>query len=503
MLNIKIESGGKKIIYKPFSVAVKYLVDSKKLKNDFLNLERVFNMKFSELQKKNILSDKITKVHSINPSGKPDELIVFKVKIDENFNADYFRNQLAEFIAGIENQEVKALHIFIPDYEIFKGKFDSVEYYYQTFVEGIYYGSYSFNTYKKDPGKRRDLKVVLYSGNAKKLNSAIITGGILMDAVFFARDLQNEPSNNLTPRLFSNRLKEKLSSTGITINVLREKELLKLKMQGILSVGKGSTNPPELVKINYRPRAVKKQKSVSVVLVGKGIMFDSGGISIKPSQHMWEMKADMSGAAVAAAVIHAASRAKLKTNITCILPTAENMPSGSSYKPGDIITASSGKTIEVDDTDAEGRIILADALHYASKMKPDMIIDLATLTGACVVALGEFVAGLFTKDDKLSEQLIDSSAVTEEKLWRMPMWDAYHRLNKSELADVKNYGGKWGGAVSAAKFLENFVDKKIPWAHLDIAGPAMPNDSTEYTKKYMTGFGVRLLFDFLSRLEKK
>ena len=503
MLNIKIESGGKKILYKPFSIALKYLVDSKKIKGDFLNLETVFNMKFSELQKKNILSDKITRVQTVNPSGKPDELVVFKVKIDENFTTDYFRNQLAEFIAGIDDQEVKSLHLFIPDYEIFKDKFDSIEYYYQTFIEGLYYGSYSFNSYKKDPGATRVLKVYLYSGNGKKLNSAITTGSILMDAVFFARDLQNEPSNNLTPRLFSNRLKEKLSSGSVTVNVLREKELRKLKMQGILSVGQGSSNPPELVKINYRPRFGKRQKPVSVVLVGKGIMFDSGGISIKPSEHMWEMKADMSGAAVAAAVIHAASRAKLKINITCILPTAENMPSGTSYKPGDIIIAASGKSIEVDDTDAEGRIILADALDYASKMKPDMIIDLATLTGACVVALGDFVAGLFTKDDKLSELLTNSSRVTEEKLWRLPMWDSYHRLNKSELADVKNYGGKWGGAISAAKFLENFVDKKIPWAHLDIAGPATPNDSTEYTKKYMTGFGVRLLFDFLSRMDNK
>jgi leucyl aminopeptidase len=168
-------------------------------------------------------------------------------------------------------------------------------------------------------------------------------------------------------------------------------------------------------------------------------------------------------------------------------------------KPGDIVTTSSGKTIEVDDTDAEGRMILADALDYASKQKPDLIIDLATLTGACVVALGEFVAGIFTKDDKLGEEIYKTGLKTYDRVWRLPMWDDFHTLNKSDVADVKNVGGKWGGAITAAKFLENFVDAKIPWLHIDIAGPAMPNKINNYSKKYMTGFGVRLLSDFISR----
>jgi len=211
----------------------------------------------------------------------------------------------------------------------------------------------------------------------------------------------------------------------------------------------------------------------------------------------------MSGAAVVAGTILAVAKAKLPVNILGVIPTAENMLSGKAMRPGDIVKTSSGKTIEVDNTDAEGRMILADALHYVSQQKPDVIVDLATLTGACVVALGEFVAGLFTKDTKLSDTLYDLGLKTYDRVWSLPMWDDYHELNKSDIADVKNVGGRWGGAITAAKFLENFVDEKIPWAHLDIAGPSMLNESNNYSKKFMTGFGVRLLFEFVQNSNKK
>jgi leucyl aminopeptidase len=213
---------------------------------------------------------------------------------------------------------------------------------------------------------------------------------------------------------------------------------------------------------------------------------------------MDEMKADMSGAAVVAGVILAAAKTKLPVNILGVIPAVENMPSAKSFKPGDIVLTSSGKSIEIEDTDAEGRVILSDALEFASKAKPDVIIDLATLTGACVVALGEFVAGLFTKNDKLADELYKTGLKTYDRLWRLPLWDDYNYLIKSNIADVKNLGIRWGSAITAAKFLEKFVDKNIAWAHLDIAGPAMANDFNNYTKKYMTGFGVRLLFEYLS-----
>jgi leucyl aminopeptidase len=257
----------------------------------------------------------------------------------------------------------------------------------------------------------------------------------------------------------------------------------------------GSDNPPRFIVIEYS--GAPKNKKKKIALVGKGITFDSGGISLKPALDMGEMKADMSGAAVVAGTIMAAAEEKIPINIIGIIPAAENMPSGKSLRPGDIIKTASGKTIEVDNTDAEGRIILADALHFASNEKPDLIIDLATLTGACVVALGEFAAGLFTKSESLNGSLYSAGLKTNERVWGMPMWDDYADLIKSDVADIKNIGGRWGGAISAAKFLENFVDKQIPWAHIDIAGPATPNNFTNYNKKFMTGFGVRLLFEFL------
>jgi leucyl aminopeptidase len=501
-LKINLDSGGKKIIYKPLSVAVKYLVENKKLEEGLNNLETVFNLKFSELQKKNFLSEDVLQIRSVTPDGKPDELVICKVKLNESFNSDYFRNHLSALVQSFKNEEVKYLHIFIPEYDVFKDYFPTPEYYYQTFVEGITYSSYEFNFYKSEKKKVKELNVFLYSPNEKKLSYAVDTGKKIMEGVFFTRNLQNEPSNYLTPAVFAGEVRKKLQSENVTVTILNEKEISKREMGGLLSVGQGSVNPPRFIIARYSPAAEKKNKLNTVALVGKGIMFDSGGISIKPAQSMWEMKADMSGAAVVAGVIYAAASAGLMVNIIGVIPAAENMPSGSSFKPGDIITTASGKTVEIDNTDAEGRLILADALDFASKEKPDFIIDLATLTGACVVALGDFVAGLFTKFDGLSDKLIASSGKTNEKIWRMPFWDEYHRYNKSELADVKNLGGKWGGAISAAKFLENFVDKKIPWAHLDIAGPAMPNDSSNYSKKYMTGFGVRLLFDFLSRMSK-
>jgi leucyl aminopeptidase len=270
-------------------------------------------------------------------------------------------------------------------------------------------------------------------------------------------------------------------------------------MGGLLAVGMGSTNPPRLIKLEYDGSGKSKEsRTKTISLVGKGVTFDSGGISIKPAKDMGEMKADMSGAAVVAGTILAAAKAKLPVKIIGVIPAAENMPSGSSMRPGDIVVTSSGKSIEVDDTDAEGRMILSDALYYASGLKPDIIIDLATLTGACVVALGEFVAGLFSKDENLAAVLYRKGLKTYDRLWRLPMWDDFNELIKSDVADVKNVGGRWGGAITAAKFLEKFVDKNISWAHLDIAGPAMANNFNNYSKKYMTGFGVRLLFDFLA-----
>lgn len=498
MLNPYLKSGDKKISYKRFSTSLKYLADEKKLADSLDNLEKIFNIHLSDLNKKNFLSKNGSEIIVAKPDGKPDEVVIHKVKSDDKFSADYFRNHLSGFINTFEKSQVNYLHIFIPEYSIFKNFFPSEEYYYQTFIEGVLYGSYSFDLYKTEKKNIKDLTVYFYASDASKLKKALNTTENLMKGVFFARNLQNEPANILTPEILAERISSTLSKEEIKIKVLNEKEIKKRKMGGLYAVGSGSKNSPRFIIIEYSAK-IKKKKSPKIALVGKGVTFDTGGISIKPANDMWEMKADMSGAAVVAGTILAAAKEQIPVDILGVIPAAENMLSGNAMRPGDIVKTASGKTIEVDNTDAEGRMILSDALDYASKEKPDVIIDLATLTGACVVALGEFVAGLFTRNEKLSKELYDIGLQTYDRVWPLPLWDDYNSLNKSEVADVKNLGGRWGGAISAAKFLENFVDKKIPWVHIDIAGPTGIHNTNNYSKKYMNAFGVRLLFEYLKK----
>jgi leucyl aminopeptidase len=506
MFKINLNSGGKKIAYKPLSISLKYLIDDKKLDKSLPNLEKIFNIKFSELQRKNFLSGEGVSIRVTKPSGKPDALILLKVKLDTKFNSDYFRNNLSEFISNLQSEVTQNLHIFIPSYNSVKKYFDSEEYYYQTFVEGVLLGNYSFDKYITKKSKQKPLDVYFYADNEKKVESAIKIAKNLIESVYISRDLQNEPSNNLIPEDLARRVVVEVKKYGIKTKVFGEDEIQKRKMGGLIAVGQGSVNKPRFIVLEYKPaikiKKIKKSKLKSIALVGKGITFDTGGISLKPAKNMGEMKADMSGAAVVVGTLIAAAKNNLSVHLYGIIPAAENMCSGEAIRPGDIIYSSSGKTIEIEDTDAEGRVVLADALHYASQLKPDEIIDLATLTGACVVALGDFVAGLFTKNDLMAEKLFKSGMNTFDRVWRLPLWDDYDEYIKSDIADVANLGNtRWAGAITAAKFLEHFVPKNIPWAHLDIAGPAMNNTSKSYTKKYMTGFGVRLLFDYL--LNKK
>ncbi len=434
------------------------------------------------------------------PDGKPDELVILKVKVNDSFNADYFRNLMAGFLEELSKEEIYYLHVFIPEYETFKDYYKDENYYYQTFIEGLYYGNYAFQYYKSDKQQDKELNVLLYADNEDKLSTSLKNTLRIMEGVNYTRDLENEPGSGLTPPLLAKRISKDLSNKNTSVKIWDEKEIKRRDMGGLLGVGKGSDNPPRFIIIDYKP-SVQRKKTKTVALVGKGVTFDSGGISIKPAQEMGDMKADMSGAAVVAGTILTASLMNMPLRIIGIIPSAENLLSGKSYRPGDIIKTASGKTIEVENTDAEGRIILADALNYASRQKPDYIIDLATLTGACVVALGSFTAGLFTNDKYLREVIFSSGQKTYERVWELPLWQEYGELIKSDVADIKNLGGKWGGAITAAKFLEHFVDKEIPWAHLDIAGPTFPSKMNNYDKKYMTGFGVRLMIEILNRIK--
>ncbi|MBK9099918.1 MAG: leucyl aminopeptidase [bacterium] len=488
-LNYKI---GGKLIFSPLSIAVHFITDDKNIKNSIATFEKKFKIKLSELQLKNIQAKKNKQISISNPKGKPEHIILHKFKTDEKFSVDYFRNHLAGLIKEVKNDEVQSLHLFIPEYELVKKYFDEEEYYYRTFLEGISLGNYSFDKFKKEKDRTRNLSVFIYAKDEKLVKSAIAKTNILVEGIFFTKDLQNEPPSSLRPFELADRIKETLTKAGLKVTIFDEKEVKKRNMGGLLAVGQGSNAKPRFIVIEYKPRQ-KQSNMKKIALVGKGVTFDTGGYCIKPWQGMLEMKGDMSGA------ILAASKANFPMEILGVIPAAENMINGEAMRPSDVVKTASGKTIEVGHTDAEGRMILADALDYASKENPDEIIDFATLTGACVVALGINAAGLFTKNDRMADDLYEAGMKTYDRVWRLPMWDDYHKENESKIADVNNDGGRWGGAITAAKFLENFVDKKIPWAHLDIAGPASANELTNYNKTFMTGFGVRLMIEYLSQ----
>lgn len=499
LFNLKIKSAGLNSIVKSNSCLVKFMVESDNLSKEleWFLIENSF--KLNPVQEKYFLDKENSELKFYSSDSAPEIVFLFKVKIDKDFCLDYFRNIMAGVIPKIEKEGIANLYINFPPFEQFSKFFDSEDYFYQSFLEGIYLGNYSFEKYISKKKKEKQLETVILTDSPKKNNSIIQTAQNVAESVFFARNLVNEPAVVLTPAELAIRTKAELKKTGVSVQVFDKKELQKRKMNAILAVGGASIHEPKMIIMHYKPKAKAKKK---IALVGKGVTFDAGGLSLKPTNSMLDMNGDMAGAALVIGTIKAASLLNLSVEIFGIVPAVENVISGSSFKPSDIIVSASGKSIEVKDTDAEGRIILADALDYASKLKPDEIIDFATLTGACVVALGEYAAGLFTKDDLLAKRIKKAGNKTYELTWRMPFWNEYKKLIKSDIADVSNLGPRWGGAITAGKFLEHFVDERITWAHMDIAGPAMKNDLTEYTKKYHTGFGVRLMIEYLSQIGK-
>ena len=322
---------------------------------------------------------------------------------------------------------------------------------------------------------------------------------LLRTSVQLTRDLANRTGNDLTPEDLAGAARDMAENlSGLRVTILGKKELLKEKMGGILGVAQGSEQEPRLIVIEHRPKKPKK----SVVLVGKGVTFDSGGISLKPPQGMEAMKFDMAGAATVLGVMRAVAELELPLKVVGLVPTAENLPSGTALKPGDILTMASGKTVEVDNTDAEGRLLLADALHYAERFNPDVVIDFATLTGACVVALGHEAAGLMSNDDELTTTLREIGDRVGERVWPLPLYEEYLSYLKSEWADLKNTGSRWGGPVTAGTFLKQFVPDKVAWAHLDVAGVAFHDKEHNGNPKGASGFGVVLTVTYLQELLK-
>ncbi|MFC1915253.1 leucyl aminopeptidase [Chloroflexota bacterium] len=373
----------------------------------------------------------------------------------------------------------------------------------QAITEGALLGLYLFRKHKTrendKPGEIKQL-LIIGSNEAKlPLKEGSDKGRILAEATNLARDMVNEPANYMTPACMAEMAMGLAKSYGLEVSVLEREQMSALGMGALLGVSQGSQQPPKFIVLNYKG---EDSAESNVALVGKGITFDSGGISIKPSEKLEEMKGDMAGGAAVIAAITAIAQLKPKVNVTAIVPATENLPGGSALKPGDILTAMNGKTIEIISTDAEGRLILADALSYAKKQGAKIMIDVATLTGACRVALGDICTGAFGNNQELVDKVIAAGAEAGELIWQMPMYDEYKEQNKSDVADIKNVGGRLAGAITAAKFLAEFVNG-TPWVHLDIAGTSLSEKERNYLVKGATGVPVRTLVNLVLCLIKE
>lgn len=359
-------------------------------------------------------------------------------------------------------------------------------------AEGMALGNYQFLRYfSKKNKKENSLKEVALANVTKEQLEEL---NILCTQVCHARDLINTPVWDLTAPQLGDKAKKAGKEFGFKVEVLNKKKIEALKMGGLLAVNKGSIDPPVFIVMEHKPAHAKNKKPI--VIVGKGVVYDTGGLSLKPTASMDDMKSDMSGSAAVIATMCAVAQANLPIYLVALAPATDNRPGGNAVTPGDVITISDGTSVEVMNTDAEGRLILADALHYAKKYKPELVIDLATLTGAAVMAIGRYgIVAMGTADDEMYQKLEKSGNEVYERLVKFPFWSEYDELLKSPIADLKNIGTREGGAITAGKFLANFID--YPYIHLDIAGPAFIDAEDGYLPKGATGVGVRLLYHFL------
>jgi len=410
----------------------------------------------------------------------------------EEFDLEKWRGAASKAGQFIRDSEIKQFACQINPIKDF-----AVEELTESFVTGLLLGTYQFNklkTLEREKIKRIE-RVILLGENEEKIaqiEQGLKHGQIISDAVCMARDLANAPSNQVTPSVLADKAREIAKDQRLGVEVFDLNEAEAMGMGAFVAVAKGSQEPAKFIVLEYN----QGKGMDTIALIGKGITFDSGGISIKPAEKMEQMKADMSGAAAVLGIMQAASKLQLPLHLVGIIPATENLPSGKAYKPGDVLKTLSGQTVEVISTDAEGRLILSDALTYSLKYKPKAIIDLATLTGAVVIALGDYVIGLFGNDDSLQKKIELASQKSGEKVWKLPLWDEYFDYIKSDVADFKNVGTRAAGAIIGGIFLSKFVEK-TPWVHLDIAGPAFIEKERPYMPRGGTGVGVRLLVQLL------
>ena len=423
-------------------------------------------------------------------SLKTDRLLLMGLGKREEFTSQTLREATAQALKILRERRQPQAVVPVPlDSEFFLGLEDTIE----ASVLGGLLGLYQFTglmTRDLDKIKDFDCLTILSQENPKELTAPADRAKALARGIYLARDLVTLPPNLATPTILAEKAGEVAAQADLNFHVIQKEEAESLGMGAFLAVAQGSDEPALMVAMDYQPSEHEEQP---VVLVGKGITFDSGGISIKPSKDLDKMKYDMAGAAAVIGAIQTVAALKLPLRVVGLIPFTENLPSGKAYKPGDVIHSLSGLNIEVINTDAEGRMILADALTYAGRYEPKAIVDLATLTGACIVALGDNVAGLMGNDDELLARIQAAGEESGEKVWKLPLWDTYFELLKSDVADLKNVDGRKAGAITAAVFLKQFVPEDVPWAHLDIAGCAWEEKGRPLVPKGATGMGVHLL----------
>ncbi len=403
------------------------------------------------------------------------KLLVVGMGKKEDLTSDKIREIGAKITNKINSIKAKSVVV----------DFENIEEYKGALTEGLLIGDYKFNKYKSD--KKDDETETEVSLNIKE--DVLTRAEITISAMETARNMANEPAAVMTP----SKIAEIAQDLNLNTKVYSGYEIEEMNMGAFYAVSKGSSEDPKFIHITYAPKDAKKK----IAIIGKGITFDSGGLNIKPASSMLTMRDDMSAAACVIGIMSKLKELKAQVEVHGIIAACENMPGCSAYKQGDVLTARNGKTIEVDNTDAEGRLTLADALCYACELEVDEVIDIATLTGACMVALGTQAAGIFGNDQDLIDRLIKSADEAGERYWQLPMYKEYGDGLKSEMADMKNSGGRWGGASSAAIFLQNFVKEDQKWAHIDIAGVAFLDSAQKYYIKGATGAGVRALINYI------
>ncbi len=467
-----------------------------------LRVDRALGGLISALRQKGEFTGKegTTSLLHIPPGTRgvsPERLMLLGLGKRERFSGEVLRKAGGTAAKGVRALSLKSFSAQLPPADELSPEAKA-----QAFTEGVLLGLYRMDAYKTEGRaelkKVESLELVTPSkAEVSRLGRGLKQGRVLAEATNFARDLVNHPANVKTPTRLGEEARRLARRHGLRCKVLGPREIARLKMGALECVARGSREPARFIILEHRG----KRAGDTVCLVGKGITFDTGGISLKPSKDLDKMKTDMGGAAAVLGAMRAAAELSLPLNLVGLVPATENMPGGRATRPGDIVRSMAGLTIEVQNTDAEGRLILCDALAYARRYKPSAVIDLATLTGSCAVALGEICSGLLGNHEELIQRMRDAAEASGERVWQLPLWEDYYEMNKSDIADIKNVGSRYGGAITAAAFLGKFTES-YPWAHMDIAGTAWTDKERPHTPKGGTGVGVRLLLELLSRWQK-